>query len=349
MPKCVRCNKWGPLLKLKSGLCDECVEEAKKHAAALLVSVRSCTDKINSTTTPVEFFPCYGQLIDELKELSALEMYVPFSEPKPSVILKEVSREEKYSAAIQNLIKRAMCENGFNAILFENQLATYKEKMLPELWEQIQKELEPRREDALRLVHNDYTTMQAMDLCVGRGWCNTAALQRMMKLGYMAAANCITKMEENGWIEPWNGKKGSVRRVLLSESEWKKVRSQYMVKPVRTSMPRAMDGHQFEHYCAELLLKNGFSKAEVTQASGDYGIDVLAEKDDVTYGIQCKYYTDKVGNHAVQEALSGAQYYHCMVAVVMTNSDFTPAAVETARKTNVLLWNGKKVEEMANK
>lgn len=114
-------------------------------------------------------------------------------------------------------------------------------------------------------------------------------------------------------------------------------------------MPLAMDGHQFEHYCANLLLKNGFSKAEVTQASGDYGIDVLAEKDDVTYGIQCKYYTDKVGNHAVQEAMSGAQYYHCMVAVVMTNSDFTPAAVETARKTNVLLWNGKKVEEMANK
>lgn len=109
-----------------------------------------------------------------------------------------------------------------------------------------------------------------------------------------------------------------------------------------------MDGHEFEHFCADLLRNNGFTHVEVTQASGDFGIDVLAQKDGVTYGIQCKCYSDTVGNHAVQEAFSGAQYYHRMVAVVMTNNYFTQAAIETAQRTNVLLWNRDKVLEMAS-
>lgn len=108
----------------------------------------------------------------------------------------------------------------------------------------------------------------------------------------------------------------------------------------------AMDGHEFEYFCAELLKENGFVNVEVTQASGDFGVDILAEKDGVTYAVQCKCYSDKVGNHAVQEATSGAQYYHRMVAVVLTNSTFTPAAIETAQKTNVLLWDREKLKEM---
>lgn len=109
---------------------------------------------------------------------------------------------------------------------------------------------------------------------------------------------------------------------------------------------RKMDGHEFEQYCADLLTRNGFTRVEVTKASGDFGIDVLAEKDGVTYAIQCKYYTDKVGNHAVQEAFAGKEYYDRMIAVVMTNSTFTPAAIETARQTHVLLWDGNVLDQM---
>lgn len=108
-----------------------------------------------------------------------------------------------------------------------------------------------------------------------------------------------------------------------------------------------MEGPEFEHYCAELLQRNGFTEVEVTKASGDFGVDVLAKKDGVSYAIQCKCYKDTVGNHAVQEALSGAQYYHCMVAAVMTNNYFTPAAIETAEKTNVLLWDRDAISKMA--
>lgn len=100
-----------------------------------------------------------------------------------------------------------------------------------------------------------------------------------------------------------------------------------------------LDGLQFEHYCSDLLHDVGFSNITITPASGDYGVDILAEKDGITYGIQCKCYTDKVGNHAVQEALAGCQFYHRMVAAVLTNSYFTAAAIESAKKMNVLLWD----------
>ncbi len=100
-----------------------------------------------------------------------------------------------------------------------------------------------------------------------------------------------------------------------------------------------MSGEQFEHFCADLLLKNGFEKAEVTQLSGDYGIDILAEKDGITYAVQCKCYSSNIGNGAVQEAYSGKEMYKRMVAVVMTNQYFTPAAKKTAEETRVLLWD----------
>lgn len=111
----------------------------------------------------------------------------------------------------------------------------------------------------------------------------------------------------------------------------------------------SMDGHQFEYFCADLLRKNGFFNVEVTQASGDYGIDVLAEKDGVTYAIQCKCYSDNIGNHAVQEAFSGKRYYNRMVAAVMTNRYFTQAAKDTAAQTQVLLWDRDQIIEMVRR
>ena len=51
-----------------------------------------------------------------------------------------------------------------------------------------------------------------------------------------------------------------------------------------------MDGLQFEHRCAELLRYRGFHKVTVTKGSGDQGVDILAQKNGLKYGIQCKYY-----------------------------------------------------------
>lgn len=84
----------------------------------------------------------------------------------------------------------------------------------------------------------------------------------------------------------------------------------------------------------------------IAPSSGDHGIDVLAEKDGITYAIQCKCYSDNVGNAAVQQAHTGKSLYHKDIAVVMTNRYFTPQAIEEATALGVKLWDRDKLNEM---
>lgn len=107
-----------------------------------------------------------------------------------------------------------------------------------------------------------------------------------------------------------------------------------------------MEGHDFERYCAALLQQHGFQEVEVTRGSGDYGIDILAEKDGVTYAIQCKCYASPVGVKAIQEAYAGRDYYDRMVGAVLTNQYFTQPAVEAAKKLKILLWDRGYLESM---
>lgn len=107
-----------------------------------------------------------------------------------------------------------------------------------------------------------------------------------------------------------------------------------------------MEGREFEFFCAELLEKNGFQEVKVTRGSGDFGLDILAEKDGVTYGIQCKNYTSPVGIKAVQEVYAGRDFYDRMVGVVMTNQYFTDPAMTAAKKLKIVLWDRDYVEEL---
>lgn len=110
-----------------------------------------------------------------------------------------------------------------------------------------------------------------------------------------------------------------------------------------------MDGQQFEYYCAGLLKKNGFSQVEVTKASGDQGVDILATKDDIRYAIQCKCYSSDLGNKPVQEVHAGKAVYRCQIGVVLTNRYFTQSAKDAAEATGVLLWNRDKLQQLISK
>lgn len=107
----------------------------------------------------------------------------------------------------------------------------------------------------------------------------------------------------------------------------------------RMGMMDEMEGHDFEYYCADLLEKQGFLEVEVTRGSGDFGVDILAEKEGVTYAVQCKRYNGPVGVDAVLRTYAGRDYYGCMVGAVMTNQYFTAPAVEAAKKLHILLWD----------
>ncbi len=97
-------------------------------------------------------------------------------------------------------------------------------------------------------------------------------------------------------------------------------------------------GLEFEHFCKDVLEKNGFI-ANVTKSTGDSGGDIIATKDNVTYVIQCKKYSDKVGNKAVQEVYTAQGIYKTQKAIVMTNNFFTEQAINEASILGVQLWD----------
>ena len=107
-----------------------------------------------------------------------------------------------------------------------------------------------------------------------------------------------------------------------------------------------LDGPEFEAYVALVLEDNGFKHVELTKGSGDQGVDITAERNGRTYAIQCKNYEGAVGNFAVQEAYTGAQFYGCDEAAVICPGEFTRGAKELAQSTGVLLWDGKKLSRM---
>ena len=110
-----------------------------------------------------------------------------------------------------------------------------------------------------------------------------------------------------------------------------------------------MEGHDFEYYCADLLRKDGFLSVEVTKGSGDFGVDILAERDGITYAFQCKCYDKPIGVKAVQEVYAGRDFYNRMVGVVITNQYYTQPAVELADKLKVILWDRDYIELMDKK
>lgn len=108
----------------------------------------------------------------------------------------------------------------------------------------------------------------------------------------------------------------------------------------------SMNGWQFEEFCSKILQNNGYDDVSVTSGSGDFGADIIAYKDGEKYVIQCKNYSGKVGNKAIQEIFSAKAYYKADIAVVMTNNYFTDHAIEHANGTNVLLWDKDILDKM---
>lgn len=101
----------------------------------------------------------------------------------------------------------------------------------------------------------------------------------------------------------------------------------------------AMDGQDFERFCAEMLERDGYQQVHVTKRSGDQGVDIVAIKHGVRYAFQCKRYSSKLGNGPVQEVNTGKRIYSCQVGVVITNSHFTRGAETAARAVGVQLWD----------
>ncbi|WP_188069750.1 restriction endonuclease [Brevibacillus brevis] len=106
-----------------------------------------------------------------------------------------------------------------------------------------------------------------------------------------------------------------------------------------------MDGLQFEQYLGLLFRSQGY-KVEVTRAAGDYGADLIIQKDGKRIAVQAKRYSKNVGIEAVQQAQASIAHYKAHEAWVVSNRDYTDAARNLAASNKVRLINREKLIEM---
>lgn len=106
-----------------------------------------------------------------------------------------------------------------------------------------------------------------------------------------------------------------------------------------------MEGIEFEHYLGLLFRAQGY-KAEVTKPVGDYGADLIIQKDGKKIVVQAKRYSKNVGIKAVQEAQASIAHYGAVEAWVVSNSDYTVAAYELAKSNVVKLINREALIQM---
>lgn len=119
-------------------------------------------------------------------------------------------------------------------------------------------------------------------------------------------------------------------------------------------------GRQFEEYVAQLYKKLGYKAMTTTEmrqkkllpeliqkrgGSGEQGVDVVVydHKNKEKILIQCKHYSSKVSNSAIQEIVAAIPLYKANRGIVITNNFFTEPAKELAFANNIFLMDRKKL------
>lgn len=109
-----------------------------------------------------------------------------------------------------------------------------------------------------------------------------------------------------------------------------------------------MSGVEFEYFLKLHYEKLGYS-AKMTATTGDYGADLILKKDGEVIVAQAKRYQAKIGIKAIQEVIGAKGYYKASKGLVVTNSFFTPNAVNLAIANSIDLWDRNKLIEVMTK
>ena len=125
--------------------------------------------------------------------------------------------------------------------------------------------------------------------------------------------------------------------VVLANISWKIYYTRALEGASINSIDK-MSGEEFEDYLALLYKKNGF-EVRMTPKTCDFGADLLLKdpKTGLKICIQAKRYRGLVGEEAVQQTLSGREYYKCDKAMIITNSHYTDAAKKLAKSCDIAM------------
>lgn len=99
-----------------------------------------------------------------------------------------------------------------------------------------------------------------------------------------------------------------------------------------------MSGETFEKFLLQHFTNQGY-KGELTPTFGDYGADLVLEKDGRKVIVQAKRWKQTVDIKAVQEVVGAIKHYDADKGMVITNSVFTEAAYNLANSNGIELWD----------
>ena len=119
------------------------------------------------------------------------------------------------------------------------------------------------------------------------------------------------------------------------------------IKKTSISTPLPENGIDFEYWVADRLREYDW-EAQVTQGSGDQGVDVIAGQGNLRIAVQCKLYQGSVGNKAVQETLSGMLFLDLDRGIVISTGKYTRSARELANKNKILLLSPEDIPYMVD-
>lgn len=104
--------------------------------------------------------------------------------------------------------------------------------------------------------------------------------------------------------------------------------------------------YEYEYSVAKELSAHGWT-TRVTNGSGDQGVDIVATKGDLKMVVQCKLYSQPVGNSAVQEIYSAKGFERADIAIVVTNNSFTKSAKQLANSLQVILLHHNQIGQFS--
>jgi len=175
-----------------------------------------------------------------------------------------------------------------------------------------------------KLIRDDYGTLD-----VSR-W--------MKEIDYFCSSRLLPLLSLGNMVDQWPLIQDRARQLIDDVAQGTPPGAVLNQKPL--SDPRVfdpqMDPIDYERHCALLLEQAGWN-ARVTQASGDQGADVIATKGGRKIVVQCKLYSQPVGNKAVQEVYAAKQHQQADEAIVVSNAGYTIPARQIAATTGVHL------------
>ena len=336
---------------------NELLDNAYKICNNYINKISDFVQIINTTSNPNLYFQTYEIMLDYTKKLIKFEPYLHFKGNPPTYSLdmflsqRQQSINDFLSRYYENIAKKAIddaTEQGITALYnqFKNSLLPYysiiNDSNIHFIDVTCRNDIGKKHVSQIELntllkcetIDNNLLTSAVFNILETESP-YASMLQRRLNISYVKANTIMNYLEAKGIVSKPNTLSHN-RRILICIDN----------NTNFTDNIDKMTGYEFEEFCCEILKYNGFENVQQTKLSGDNGIDILAEKAEIKYGIQCKCYSSKLGNKPVQEVYTGLKMYNCDIGVVMTNSYFTESAINTAKQTRIRLWDRDTLKKM---